>query len=204
VAAGPVSRILSAGKLPFRGPRTAGRPFLWAAHYCAALATYPKVLTRRAGTRPPPLKVLSCKQRALSDLYLLAYSSLATHGSLLRIYSDGETPSLFGLAPCGVCPARSITRAAVRSCRTFSPLPPHPAFGPAKAVYFLWHFPSIGLDADLPDVIRHTALRSSDFPPLSLDATRAAVRSSCLLDHYIRSRKIGSGRAKPTTHQGCT
>ena len=33
----------------------AGRPFLWAAHHCAALATYPKVLARRAGTRPPPL-----------------------------------------------------------------------------------------------------------------------------------------------------
>ena len=32
-------------------------------------------------------------------------------------------PSLFGLAPCGVCPARRITGAAVRSYRTFSPLP---------------------------------------------------------------------------------
>jgi len=32
-------------------------------------------------------------------------------------------PSLFGLAPCGVCPARCITAAAVRSYRTFSPLP---------------------------------------------------------------------------------
>src|SRR5207244_5903478 len=30
-------------------------------------------------------------------------------------------PSLFGLAPCGVCPARHITAAAVRSYRTFSP-----------------------------------------------------------------------------------
>ena len=36
------------------------------------------------------------------------------------------------------------------------------------AVCFLWHFPSDGLDAALPDVIRHTALRSSDFPPSSL------------------------------------
>src|ERR1700675_2775378 len=32
-------------------------------------------------------------------------------------------PSLFGLAPCGVCPARRITATAVRSYRTFSPLP---------------------------------------------------------------------------------
>ena len=33
-----------------------------------------------------------------------------------------------------------------------------------RAVYFLWHFPSDGLEPGLPDVIRHTALRSSDFP----------------------------------------
>ena len=34
-----------------------------------------------------------------------------------------RTSSLFGLAPCGVCPARNIAAAAVRSYRTFSPLP---------------------------------------------------------------------------------
>jgi hypothetical protein len=32
-------------------------------------------------------------------------------------------PSLFGLAPCGVCHAPCITARAVRSYRTFSPLP---------------------------------------------------------------------------------
>jgi hypothetical protein len=31
--------------------------------------------------------------------------------------------SLFGLAPCGVLPATSVARSAVRSYRTFSPLP---------------------------------------------------------------------------------
>jgi len=45
VAAGPVSRILSAG-FP------AGRSFLWAGHYCPAQATYPEVVARRASTRP--------------------------------------------------------------------------------------------------------------------------------------------------------
>jgi hypothetical protein len=68
---------------------------------------------------------------------------------------------LFGLAPCVVCPARCIAAAAVRSYRTFSPLP---ASVKTRAVYFLWHFPSNGLEPALPDVIRHTALRSSDFP----------------------------------------
>jgi len=33
-----------------------------------------------------------------------------------------------------------------------------------RAVYSLWHFPSNGLESALPDVIRHTALWSSDFP----------------------------------------
>src|ERR1700735_2275853 len=79
-----------------------------------------------------------------------------------------RTASLFGLAPCGVFPARDITGAAVRSYRTFSPLP-RPA--KAEAVCFLWHFPSTGLEPGFPDVIRHTALRSSDFPlPASEDA----------------------------------
>ncbi len=41
---------------------------------------------------------------------------------LKSAHSDGGTSSLFGLAPCGACPARGITVAAVRSYRTFSPL----------------------------------------------------------------------------------
>jgi hypothetical protein len=150
-AAGPVSRILSAGS-------PAGRSFLWAAHCCGALATYPEV------ERAEPA----------------------------RVPAEAETPSLFGLAPCGVCPARDITAAAVRSYRTFSPLPrrrsksarPQPrcsrsrtksgapgrawTHNDVEAVCFLWHFPSTGLDPGLPDVIRHTALRSSDFPPRPL------------------------------------
>ena len=77
-------------------------------------------------------------------------------------------PSLFGLAPCGVYPAPPFTVRAVRSYRTFSPLPrrwicrngeparqagqPGIAFpgmpsrrGVAEAVSFLWHWPSVGL-----------------------------------------------------------
>ena len=47
------------------------------------------------------------------------------------------SPPLFGFAPDGVYLASSVTGQAVRSYRTFSPLP---AFRPA--VCFLWHFPS--------------------------------------------------------------
>jgi hypothetical protein len=52
------------------------------------------------------------------------------------------------------------------------------------AVCFLWHWPSTGLNARIPDVIRHTALWSSDFPPpgcaaLACIAPAATARSSC-------------------------
>ena len=88
-------------------------------------------------------------------------------------------------------PCLRLTAGAVRSYRTFSPLPrrwrlrndkrtrqagptrvlrfqggPRPKErGVAEAVSFLWHWPSMSLKAHVPDVIRHTALRSSDFPP---------------------------------------
>jgi hypothetical protein len=97
-----------------------------------------------------------------------------------RFYRPWASPSLFGLAPCGVYPAPGFTVGAVRSYRTFSPLPRRagskllagclrrPGKGRkrvAEAVFSLWHWPSRSLDAAIPDVIRHTALRSSDFPP---------------------------------------
>src|SRR5690606_1935675 len=47
---------------------------------------------------------------------------------------------LFGLAPSGVYRATSVTRGAVRSYRTVSPLPVLPK--EPSAVCFLLHFPS--------------------------------------------------------------
>jgi len=58
-----------------------------------------------------------------------------------------------------------------------------PERGVAEAVSFLWHWPSMGFEAHVPDVIRHTALRSSDFPPpANVDSSTppaATARSSC-------------------------
>ena len=58
-----------------------------------------------------------------------------------------------------------------------------PKEGVAEAVSFLWHWPSAGLEAHIPDVIRHTALRSSDFPPpvdiACAKPPAATARSSC-------------------------
>ena len=116
VAAGPVSRILSA---------------------LASRTTIPLGLASLPGS---------------SDLPGSLAHRVSTHRGCPR------TPPLFGLAPCGVCHAARIATRPVRSYRTFSPLP-------LRAVSSLWHFPSNALNGALPDVIRHTTLRSSDFPP---------------------------------------
>jgi len=83
VAAGPVSRILSAGLLRQDGHSSGPN-----------ITARLKRPTRRLWRAEPA-----------------------------RVPGEPETPSLFGLAPCGVCPARRITATAVRSYRTFSPLP---------------------------------------------------------------------------------
>src|ERR1700726_2757508 len=62
-------------------------------------------------------------------------------------------------------------------CALTAPFHPYPGTCPG-AVCFLWHWPSTGLDAHIPDVIRHTALRSSDFPlPERLRVPAATARS---------------------------
>ena len=88
--------------------------------------------------------------------------------------------SLFGLAPCGVYPARRVTASggallphlftltglAVQATALRAiPAIDCPKANNGVAVCFLWHWPSTSLEARVPDVIRHTALRSSDFPP---------------------------------------
>jgi hypothetical protein len=60
----------------------------------------------------------------------------------------------------------------------FHPYPGHPKR--PVAVFFLWHWPSLSLDAQIPDVIRHAALWSSDFPlPKRLSAPAAIARLTC-------------------------
>ena len=59
---------------------------------------------------------------------------------------------------------REASRCLRRNNRAFGAPPLQSPYNDAGAVCFLWHFPSIRLKPDVPDVIRHTALRSSDFP----------------------------------------
>src|SRR6476646_3920039 len=160
VAAGPISRILSAGLLRQDGHSSG-----------PSIAARLKRPTRRLWRTEPA-----------------------------RASGEPETPSLFGLAPCGVCPARRITATAVRSYRTFSPLPRRCRRGGifSVALSVEWTRPSKLGRGTLPDVIRHTALWSSDFPPPPLDAARATVRSSCQQCHCnSRRSSVVSGVTLP-------
>jgi len=137
-----------------------GRSFLWATHYCGAQATYPEVVTHRAGTS-------RSRSLRLPPYLVLLRVGFALPGALLR-----------------------------QRCALTAPF--HPYLGVAAgAVCFLWHFPSTGLETGLPDVIRHTALRSSDFPPA---LRRATVRSSCQHTHYSGRRASDPGRHEKSGH----
>src|ERR1700743_2669172 len=69
-------------------------------------------------------------------------------------------PSLFGLAPGGVCRAVSVAEDAVRSYRTVSPLPRQ--YTTHRVGLFSV---ALSLGSPPPDVIRHRLSWSPDFPP---------------------------------------
>ena len=121
-----------------------GRPFLWATHRCGALATYPKV----GRTEPARVRNLIRKNQAADSLPIWSCSVCGLPCPLHYCGGGALLPHLFTLTPI-----------------------PKDMSSKTRAVYFLWHFPSNGLEPALPDVIRHTALWSSDFPlPASEDA----------------------------------
>ena len=102
-----------------------------------------------AGRKPNSVRIFALARERCGTIIPLVPTSLAGSsdlpGSLGRAVltsafapcgAPADIASLFGLAPCGVLPAICLTADAVRSYRTFSPLP---AVKPA--VCFLWHFP---------------------------------------------------------------
>ena len=146
-----------------------------ASHYCAAPATYPEL--------PPPED---------SRPQWVPHRGCRAGPARARIAADSFpiwSCSVWGL-PC------------LRRYRRSGALLPHLftltliSFE-MRAVCFLWHSPSLSLDAQVPDVIRHTALRSPDFPLPQLPAT-ATAQSACWLDS-ISNRLLG-----PAIRAGCT
>ena len=146
-------------------PKLAGRSFLWARHYCRAQATYPKVWRTEPARIQPKLKL---------PPYLV----------LLRVGFALPAPLLWRrcalTAPFHPYLAHSQNSVSVG----------HETLRMGEAVSFLWHFPSTRLEPGLPDVIRHTALRSSDFPPI---LRRATVRSGCQHVNYSGRKTSYSG-----------
>lgn len=65
--------------------------------------------------------------------------------------------SLFGLAPGGVYPATPVTKRAVRSYRTISPLPMFYNIGGIFSV-------ALAVSSRFPGITWHPALWSPDFP----------------------------------------
>jgi hypothetical protein len=140
----------------------AGRSFLWARHYCRAQATYPEVVTHRAGTCPGP---------------------------------KSQAPSLFGLAPCGVCPARGITVAAVRSYRTFSPLP-RASLRRTRRYVFCGTFRRANLNPPSRTLSGTLLCGVRTFLPHRPKAAPATVRSGCQRTHYMRFATLGCFQAR--------
>ena len=91
--------------------------------------------------------------------------------------AEAEIPPYLVLLRVGFALPAALLR---RRCALTAPFHPYLSLA-ARAVCFLWHFPSNRLEPAVPDVIRHTALRSSDFPPV---LRRATVRSGCQPTHY--------------------
>ena len=120
---------------------------------------------------------LGASGRCATQPWLLACASLPIWSCsvwglpCLRLYSRSGAllPHLFTLTPALTQQAASGSPSSERA-------------GVAEAVSFLWHWPSASLKARVPDVIRHTALRSSDFPPPAAAVSQtpaATARSSC-------------------------
>ena len=126
---------------------------------------------------------------------------------------EGRSALLFGLAPGGVYPAAAVATGAVRSYRTFSPLPGLPG-----GIFSV----ALSVGSRPPGVTWHPALRSPDFPrcrgahprhrdrhrprgallPHLFTLTRivglstGSTRAVCFLWHFPSAR---AGLALPTT-----
>ena len=93
---------------------------------------------------------------------------------------QGRHASLFGLAPSGVYPATGVTTGAVRSYRTFSPLPRRPQRQCHREERGGVFSVALSVDSRPPGVTWHSAQWSPDFP-LHRTSVRRRSDSGCLV-----------------------
>ena len=108
----------------------------------------------------------------------LGCKSPCSSSNLPRNRAGHASVPLFDLAPGGVYHATSVTSCAVRSYRTFSPLPVIAAGGIFSA--------ALSVGSRLPGVTWHPAQWSPDFPPFYLDdktATAQPTLSALSIQH---------------------
>ena len=128
-----------------------------------------------------------------------------TTGPGHRSRSLRHAPSLFGLAPGGVCRAASVAGSAVRSYRTVSPLPPSPLRASAGGLL------SVALSLKFAALARGFFRRtlsgtacpwSPDFPlrPAFRHWTQAAVRPTDAMDLGALRGQIKQSAGKPLTN----
>ena len=102
------------------------------------------------GRREPACKPGSVVDGHSSGTHVAVRLERPTRGPCGPQVAASAARPLLGLAPGGVCPATAVASGAVRSYRTFSPLPAAEA---AWAVYFLWHFPWARAPQALPGTL---------------------------------------------------
>ncbi len=108
-------------------------------HTISCRSSYDQRVRQGVGARGPVSRVLSPLRGGRPFLWDRARTRSRTiYPEAARVVASA---SLFDLSPGGVCPANPVTRAAVRSYRTLSPLPPAQEAPGSEAVYSLWHFP---------------------------------------------------------------
>jgi hypothetical protein len=106
--------------------------------------------------------------------------------SFQRLRAKSFAPSLFGLAPGGVCRAACVTAGAVRSYRTVSPLPSLPQEG--RRSVLCGTVPGLAPAGCYPAPLVHGA---RTFLPGSLprEGSRAAVRPTDREGNGVRGRR---------------
>jgi len=158
-----LAELAAAAKVPARRHRGEGRggapprhsPFRSISLNSIARRPVSRVLS-------PPLRAMDDHSSGTSVAGRLARPTRAAARKHARPVPPEKAglPPLRGLAPGGVCPARSVAGPAVRSYRTLSPLPANALRRPA--VCSLWHFPWGRPRRALPGTVFPW---SPDFPP---------------------------------------
>ena len=132
--------------------------------------------------------------------FLLAGDLSPAPATYPEVVTERTAPApLFGLAPHGVCPASRIAAAAVRSYRTFSPLPDG---CPPGGIVFCGTFRKARFERAPPAVSRHVALWRPDFPLARLGFPAQASgcpsgRPAFIIGGGMAQGQYGAGAFRP-------